>query len=196
MKPAERIARILAAASEYRINDYERGLIEAREHLPPAQLVHQVLAPLLREAGDRWQSGELSIVQEHMLSSAVRRQLDYALDRHGAAATGPAIAFTTLSGERHELGSLMLAVVTASRGFRSLYLGADLPVDDGGRLDDDDGRRIVLEPQPGGVGGGRPQRSGQGRQAHRSPASPHTTRISRSSTRRRHGPRRAIISSV
>lgn len=134
MTPAERIAQILAATGEYRIADYERLLTEAAAQLPPEELVERVLAPLLREAGNRWHNGELSVVQEHMLSSAVRRQLDDALDRHGRTATGPTIAFTTLSGERHELGSLMLAVVTASRGYRAIYLGADLPVAEVGRF--------------------------------------------------------------
>lgn len=134
MQPADCVARILAAASDYRISDYERWLAEAREHMPPEELVRDVLAPVLREAGNRWHSGEFSIVQEHMLSSAVRRQLSYALDHYAQVARGPSIAFTTLSGERHELGSLMLAVVTASRGFRAIYLGADLPVEEIGRF--------------------------------------------------------------
>jgi methanogenic corrinoid protein MtbC1 len=134
MLPDQRIAQILAAAAEYRIADYERCLAEAASQMNPEELVEQLFAPLLREAGDRWHSGELSIVQEHMLSSAVRRQLYYVLDRHARASAGPAIAFTTLSGERHEMGSLMLAVVSASRGFRAIYLGADLPVDEVGRF--------------------------------------------------------------
>lgn len=134
MLPDERVAQILAAAAEYRIADYERALAEAAAQLPPEQLVDEVLAPLLREAGDRWHKGQLSVVQEHLLSSAVRRQLDYALDRHSRSANGPAIGFTTLRGERHELGSLMLAVVTASRGFRAIYMGADLPVEEVGRF--------------------------------------------------------------
>jgi methanogenic corrinoid protein MtbC1 len=134
LSPVERVARILAAAADYRIGHCERWLADAREQLPAEVLVRDVLAPVLREAGNRWHNGELSIVQEHLLSSAVRRQLFYALDRYSTGNGGPGIAFTTLSGERHELGSLMLAVVTASRGYRAIYLGADLPVDEVGRF--------------------------------------------------------------
>lgn len=134
MTPNELVANILAAAGDYRIADYERWLEEARQELSPDDLVDTVMAPVLREAGNRWHSGELSIVQEHLLCSAVRRQLFYALDRLGREARQSMIAFTTLSGERHELGSLMLAVVAASRGFRAIYLGADLPVEEMGRF--------------------------------------------------------------
>jgi methanogenic corrinoid protein MtbC1 len=134
MSVRETVARMLDAARDYRISDYERQLALACERLPVDELIQGVLAPLLREAGNRWHSGELSIVQEHLLSSAVRRHLFDALDRHGRSATGPGIAFTTLSGERHELGSLMLAVVAASRGFRAIYLGSDLPAGEIGRF--------------------------------------------------------------
>ena len=69
-----------------------------------------------------------------MLSGVVRRQLSYALDRHLTTADGPSVLFTTLSGERHEMGGLMGAVVAASRGFHCIYLGPDLPAEEIGRF--------------------------------------------------------------
>lgn len=132
--PADCVSRILAAAAEYRIADCERLVAEAREGLPPEALVRDVFAPVLRAAGDRWERGEFSVVQEHLLTAAVRRQLGYVLDAQNRAATGPCLAFTTLSGERHEMGSLMLAVLAASRGFNAVYLGPDLPCAEVGRF--------------------------------------------------------------
>jgi hypothetical protein len=134
LDPAECVRRLLAAATEYRIADYDGLCSEARQQLPAIVLVRDVFAPVLREAGDRWERGEFSIVQEHMLTSAVRRQLNYALDEFNRSARGPRIAYTTLSGERHELGSLMQAVLAASRGVRSVYLGPDLPAAEVGRF--------------------------------------------------------------
>lgn len=125
---------MLLAAAEYRIADYDRLAAEARESLTPVSLIREVFSPVLHQAGDRWEKGEFSVVQEHMLSAAVRRQLAYALDFHNRSASGPGLAFTTLSGERHEIGSLMLAVIAASRGFRAIYLGPDLPVAEIGRF--------------------------------------------------------------
>jgi cobalamin-dependent methionine synthase I len=62
-----------------------------------------------------------------MLSGVIRRQLANALDRHLQSASGPRVLFTTLSGERHEMGGLMGAVLAASRGYQCIYLGPDLP---------------------------------------------------------------------
>lgn len=134
LEPGDYVTRIIAAAAEYRIADYDRLAAEARARLATAVLIRDVFSPVLREAGDRWEKGLFSVVQEHMLTSAVRRQLTYALDLHNQSATGHRLAFTTLSGERHELGSLMLAVLAASRGVRSIYLGPDLPVAEVGRF--------------------------------------------------------------
>jgi methanogenic corrinoid protein MtbC1 len=132
--PGEYVTRILQAAEGFRVAEYDRLAEEAREKFPPLTLIREVFSPVLLEAGDRWEQGRFSVVQEHMLTSAVRRQLSYALDQHNRRAVGPALAFTTLSGERHEMGSLMLAVIAASHGFPTVYLGPDLPAAEVGRF--------------------------------------------------------------
>ncbi|MCK6371432.1 MAG: B12-binding domain-containing protein [Gammaproteobacteria bacterium] len=133
--PAQRVAAIIEAIEQYRIADCDRLVAEAREGLGPCVLVREVFGPVLREAGDRWEQGRFSVAQEHMLSNAVRRQLTYSLDEFNRLAPAePCVAYTTLSGERHEMGSLMLAVLGASFGVRAMYLGPDLPVVEVGRF--------------------------------------------------------------
>jgi len=132
--PADYVSRILAAVADYRIDHYERLAAEARAHLAPEVLVRDLFGPLLRAAGDHWEAGRLSVVQEHLLTATVRRQLAHVLDTRNRGAAGPRLAFTTLSGERHEVGSLMLAVLAASRGFNAVYLGPDLPCTEIGRF--------------------------------------------------------------
>jgi MerR family transcriptional regulator, light-induced transcriptional regulator len=128
------VAGILAAAVEYRLEDYQQLLAEAVTTLEAGSLVRDVVGPVLREAGNRWHRGELSIAQEHLLSAAIRRRLGQLLDDGNRRATGPTVVFATLSGERHEMGSLMLAAVATSRGFRAIDLGPDLPAPELGRV--------------------------------------------------------------
>ncbi len=127
-EPRTVVSRMLTAAADYDVAACDAELAAAAAALPPLSLVRDVVGPLLREAGNRWHRAEYAIVQEHMVSAVVRRQLSHALDHLSAGATGPRILFTTLSGERHEMGSLMTAVVAASKGYRCVYLGPDLPV--------------------------------------------------------------------
>lgn len=128
--PDRLVAGLLAAAGDFDFEACDRLFAVALAELEPLVLVRDVTSPALREAGNRWHRGEWSVVQEHMLSGVVRRQLSSALDRHLSHSDGPTVLFTTLSGERHELGGLMGAFLAASRGFRSLYLGPDLPAGD------------------------------------------------------------------
>lgn len=128
-EPQAYVAGILAAIAGYRLADCDRLIAEAQAALDPVRLIREVFSPLMHEAGDRWENGTFSVVQEHMLTSAVRRRLGHALDSYNRSTPDtPCLAYTTLSGERHEVGSLMLAVIGASQGVRAFYLGPDLPV--------------------------------------------------------------------
>jgi DNA-binding transcriptional MerR regulator/methylmalonyl-CoA mutase cobalamin-binding subunit len=121
------VDRILEAAEEFRAAECEQAITLAVAMLPPPRLVAEVLQPLLREIGERWHRGELSIAHERMVSKIVARHVGLMLDAYDRAARRESIVFATLQGERHELGLLMSAMICASRGFKVHYLGADLP---------------------------------------------------------------------
>ena len=121
------VERILEAAQEFRAADCEQAITLAVAMLPPPRLVTEVLQPLLREIGDRWHRGELSIAHERLVSKIVARHVGLMLDAYDRAARREPVVFATLPGERHELGLLMSAMICASRGFKVHYLGADLP---------------------------------------------------------------------
>lgn len=121
------VARILDAALRYRADECEQLLTLAAATLPQQQLIGEMLEPLLREVGDRWHRGELSIAQERLVSGCVRKHVALLLDIFDRCARRQVIVFATLSDERHELGLLMSAMVCASRGFKCRYLGPDLP---------------------------------------------------------------------
>lgn len=121
------VERILDAARRFRTAECEQALTLAIAMLPPQQLVTEVLQPLLREVGDRWHRGEFAISQERLVSTVVRRHIGLMLDAYDRNASRAAIVFATLPGERHELGLLTSAMLCASRGFKTHYLGPDLP---------------------------------------------------------------------
>ena len=125
--PGSIVEALLAAAGDYDFAGCDLRFAAAVAELDTLVLVRDVVSPALREAGNRWHRGEWTVVQERMLSGVVRRRLSTALDQHLIQADGPTVLFATLSGERHELGGLMGALVAASRGFRCIYLGPDLP---------------------------------------------------------------------
>ncbi len=135
--------RILAAARDFRAAECEQALTLAIALLPPPQLFNEVLQPLLREVGERWHRGEFAISQERLVSNSIRRHLGLVLDTYDRSARLRNIVFATLPGERHELGLLMAAIVCASRGFKSHYLGPDLPAGEIARFAREVGATVV-----------------------------------------------------
>lgn len=91
-----------------------------------AALRHIVL-PYLRELGDRWAAGEISIAQEHFASSLLRGRL-MGIARGWGSGTGPVAMLACPPGEAHELGLIIFGIELARLGWRVTYLGADTPV--------------------------------------------------------------------
>jgi len=123
------------ATLNYALDRYDLDAIEAtlNRHavvLPPRDLVLAVMIPLLREVGDRWESGRLRPAQDHLVSSIIRSVLGWLLRASTRPHASPRIVFATPSGERHELGLLCAALLAASAGYGVVYLGQDLPAAD------------------------------------------------------------------
>ena len=94
--------------------------------LPASDFIAHAVLPLMRELGVRWQAGTLTSAQEHVVSAAVRTVLGGLL-RTSIRGSRPTVVFATPQGERHELGLLAAAVLSAERGFNVIYLGPELP---------------------------------------------------------------------
>lgn len=108
----------------------EQALGRASVVLGSDRLLEGLLGPLLTYIGESWATGELAIANEHM-ASAVTRQVLGGLLRAAPAGDGqPLAVFGTPPGERHEFGALMAAATAAAAGWRVVYLGADLPIDE------------------------------------------------------------------
>jgi DNA-binding transcriptional MerR regulator len=97
--------------------------------LRPFELVRDVLMPMLVRVGDDWHDGRAGVAQEHLLSSTIRNILGSFLRLYPRPDVPARLFFVTLSGDRHEIGTLGAAVLAASSGLGVAYLGPDLPAD-------------------------------------------------------------------
>jgi DNA-binding transcriptional MerR regulator len=91
-------------------------------------VLSEVVMPFLRQVGDRWERGELSVAQEHFASNVVRGRL-LGLGRGWGAGTGPRALLAGPPGERHDLGLIAFGLALRARGWRIDFLGADTPID-------------------------------------------------------------------
>jgi DNA-binding transcriptional MerR regulator len=122
------IEALLEAIGDMNVELAERVLVRAGNELSPRELVLSVLAPALQEIGARWASGELCTASEHAASALLRTRLG-ALLATQPVGKAPPVVCTTPSGEQHELGALLVAVLIAMSGRRTIFLGANLPAE-------------------------------------------------------------------
>jgi methanogenic corrinoid protein MtbC1 len=95
-----------------------------------ARIYNDVLPPLMREVGRLWQMNEIGVAHEHYCSAAVSSMLSgfYGRIFGSPAVSGPLMLVACVEGEHHELGARAVADVFALNGWRTNFLGANLPV--------------------------------------------------------------------
>jgi DNA-binding transcriptional MerR regulator len=91
-------------------------------------VLRDVVLPYLKDLGDRWEAGLVSIAQEHFASSVIKGRLS-SLARGWESGSGRFAILACLPGERHELGLLCFGIALRNQGWRIAYLGSDTPVD-------------------------------------------------------------------
>jgi MerR family transcriptional regulator, light-induced transcriptional regulator len=110
----------------------EPGAHGALDRLLSVFTVETVLAdvviPLLRDLGDRWEKGEVSVAQEHFASNLLRGRL-LGLARDWDRGAGRRAILACPPGELHDLGLVVFGVALHARGWRITFLGADTPLE-------------------------------------------------------------------
>jgi len=113
--------------------DVDRGeliLSEAFALFSVEDVCLHLLQPLLVEVGDRWHAGELSVAEEHYVSSFVRGKLFSLLEAYQAPdSRGPLVFTACAPDEWHEVGILIVSIFLARRGYAVRYLGPNLPLE-------------------------------------------------------------------
>jgi DNA-binding transcriptional MerR regulator len=105
----------------------EQELARAATLFSTRELVSNIVAPTLKEVGERCVRGEFGAGHEHLASGLLRNLLSSLLRLYPASSNGDAIVLATPAQERHEFGLLLAALLAAMHGWRVVYLGVDLP---------------------------------------------------------------------
>ena len=93
--------------------------------------VIQIIFPFLEKIGILWQTGHINPAQEHLVTNIIRQKLIVAIEGTVSHITLDKTFLLFLpEGEHHELGLLFMYYLLKSRGAKTLYLGANVPVKD------------------------------------------------------------------
>ena len=127
-----------------------------------------LLTPALRSVGDRWESGEITVADEHVASAVTLRligRLGPQFSRRGRKRGTVVVAAP--AGETHSLPIALFADLLRGRGFRVLDLGGDVPADSLASIVAEDGQPVGGLPRLHHHGQRRGDRRGDRRRARR-----------------------------
>jgi len=116
-----------ASIQKLDFDEFEAKLMESSTALSFPQLLDQVISPLLDIVGAMWHGGELRIADEHRVSAIIRSFLGSYVKSDRRSASGRCLVSTTPTGQFHELGALMASLTASVMGWRSIFLGSNLP---------------------------------------------------------------------
>jgi DNA-binding transcriptional MerR regulator len=92
----------------------------------------EMMMPFLRQIGILWQASVICPAQEHFISALIRQKIHARIDTLKPAdkKVGPPIILYLPELEIHELSLLMMFYILKLRGWKSVYLGPSVPMDD------------------------------------------------------------------
>ena len=124
----EHIERLVRAFALFNQQEAEQLLSRPLSMLPPLEACRQILVPLMRELGDRWHRGEISVAVEHFGTSLIRAKLVMLLETMRHRSSNKVVLCACPPGDLHEGGLLMFAIEAVEQGWQPVYLGPDLPI--------------------------------------------------------------------
>lgn len=84
--------------------------------------------PWMRWIGEAWESGELTIAEEHFVSAILQAHLEWHWRQKNATLKGYPVVLTLLDGDRHSLGLHLCAIAATEASVPVLWLGGYTPM--------------------------------------------------------------------
>ncbi|KAA3437531.1 MerR family transcriptional regulator [Rufibacter hautae] len=126
------MSQLIIAMVELDEGLFERVLSRAVLQLGFPASVKQVIYPFLTKIGLLWQTGNITPAHEHFISQLIRQKMLVAIDgqRLSHTSDAPKVLLYLPEGELHELSLLYSHFQFRAMGYRTLYLGQHLPLQD------------------------------------------------------------------
>lgn len=94
-------------------------------------LYEHVLVPAQREVGRMWHVGEINVAEEHLATATTQQVLGLLAHRaEPAARNGRTMLAASVRGNIHDMALRFATISFELQGWRSLFLGVELPIPD------------------------------------------------------------------
>jgi len=126
----EYIDAMVAAIADFDDTRLDEQYTQVMSLYPVDVVTARLLIPLLKTLGDRWESRQGTVAEEHFFSVFMRNKLGARFHHRNQQNTGPRLVAACLPGENHEFGLLLFSLLAHGLGYRITLLGANLPLEE------------------------------------------------------------------
>jgi len=126
--PALAVHYIVAAAGGRAVEAVDAILAELDAGCDPRLLFTEVLAPAQAEIGRLWQTGAITVAQEHYATAIAQTAARAIMARAPReTATGMRVLVAAVGDELHDMGARMVSDFFELAGWESVFIGANTP---------------------------------------------------------------------
>lgn len=123
------IYKTIEAVSDFSSERIDAVYNEASSLYPVDMVTDRLVQPILIALGDIWKEHpEKGIAEEHFYTSWLKNRLGARFHHAYTQSRGARIVCACMPGVYHEIGLMLFALSALARGYRVLYFGADLPL--------------------------------------------------------------------
>lgn len=102
-------------------------------------ILFDYLIPAERSVGQRWAQGDYLVAEEHAVTASIETVISLLIGMFDQPADAPMVVVATAEGDEHSLPARAAAAHLVYSGYRTTFLGANVPSDD---------LRVFLESEP------------------------------------------------
>ncbi len=130
LRVEDRIEACIRSIRELDGRALKRNFELASMEFSRVDLLDRLLVPMLRRISAECASGRLRAANEHLATMVLRSFLDELHPAYAPGPTVPRVVVTTPIHQHHELGCLLIAATARTEGWRTIYLGPNLPAEE------------------------------------------------------------------
>lgn len=128
--PPPEIDAILEMLLRHDIDGFRKVLMQALMKQGLLRFVTETVTALNHWIGEAWLAGRIAIFDEHLYSEHIQNILRNAIIAQPSQGSAPRVLLTSLPGEKHRIGLLMVEAVLTAEGAACVALGNETPVID------------------------------------------------------------------
>ncbi|RXK59435.1 MerR family transcriptional regulator [Lacibacter luteus] len=125
------INELIQYMADLEMDAFEELIEDQIKALGVERTISQILFPFLERIGILWLTDHINPAQEHLTTNVIRQKLIVGINGiNGIAIHKSKILLFLPENEHHEVGLLFLHYILKARGFKVIYLGANVPMKD------------------------------------------------------------------